>query len=122
MNWSNFSTQVSGKWVLAGEHSVLKGVSAVALRHLGFGLTLTYQSALDADLSSSSKSSEGEALIVEPPNTQTLILEILKSVGDTVSAGGKSFQLPKGKLKIESSIPVGAGLGSSAALCVALTR
>ncbi|MEK6578012.1 MAG: hypothetical protein AABZ55_02185, partial [Bdellovibrionota bacterium] len=35
---------------------------------------------------------------------------------------GRSLQDPEGELLIESSIPVGAGLGSSAALCVAISR
>jgi mevalonate kinase len=104
MTWPSFSTQVPGKWVLAGEHSVLKGVSAVALPHREISLTLSFEP-MDSEFA------------VEPASAFHLIQELLNSVLTPMK-----LLPPRGQLKIESSIPIGAGLGSSAALCVALTR
>lgn len=119
MSKLKFRTQVTGKWVLAGEHSVLRGVCAVALPRRDIGLSLTFQ---PAEVSLSSEPSGGQGLKVDPADSQTLIEDILGAVGDALQAEGKSFTLPRGILKLESSIPIGAGLGSSAALCVALAR
>lgn len=111
MNWSEFKTQVPGKWVLSGEHSVLKGVSAVALPHLQTGLSLVFR----PDFSQ-------ESLEVDPPKADCFMKEIIESIADQWEAKGLSFSKPTGKLSIQSTIPIGAGLGSSAALCVALTQ
>lgn len=89
---------VPGKWVLAGEHSVLRGAPAVALLHPAFGLTLTFV--------------PGDALAIEPESARDPVLGILNTLGHS----------PQGRLSIESTIPIGSGLGSSAALCVALSR
>ena len=39
---SDFSTRIPGKWVLAGEHSVLRGASAIALPHPEFSLAFDF--------------------------------------------------------------------------------
>jgi mevalonate kinase len=108
VSWSSFHTRASGKWVLAGEHSVLRGATAVALPHASLGLNLRFE--------------PGDRLRVEPSEAEPLILELVGSIADAQEESGKSFIKPQGVLKIESDIPIGAGLGSSAALCVALTR
>jgi len=104
-----FECTVPGKWVLAGEHSVLRGATAVAMPHPSASLTLRF--APDPSLG---------RLIVEPVSAQRIIDEILLSLSNGVVAGG--LRIPSGRLRLESTIPVGAGLGSSAALCVAITR
>jgi mevalonate kinase len=111
MMWSHFSTRVPGKWVLAGEHSVLRGATAVAIPHEEVGLTLSFDPEVK-DL----------GFAVEPTEAQPLIGELLASIADAWESDGKMFPKPLGRLKIQSNIPIGAGLGSSAALCVALTR
>jgi mevalonate kinase len=111
MHWSDFNTRVPGKWVLAGEHSVLRGATAIALPHPQLGLTLRF------------KTIQGEnRFSVEPPDAGVLMEELLNSVADAWQAQGRSFMKPTGQLEIDSTIPIGAGLGSSAALCVALTE
>ncbi len=101
----SFRTRVPGKWVLAGEHSVLRGGVAVALPHLDSGLTLSFQS------------SREKGLRIYPPEAKPILRTLLESCD--LSPQDENL---KGTLRIESGIPVGAGLGSSAALCVALTQ
>jgi mevalonate kinase len=107
MEWPNFRTSVCGKWVLSGEHSVLKGVKAIVLPYAEIGLSLTFESG-------------GSNLQVLPRDAQSLVFELLDVCAK--STPGIPFQFPKGLLTLESAIPMGAGLGSSAAFCVALTR
>lgn len=110
MNWVAFKTQVSGKWVLAGEHAVLRGATAVALPHRETSLILEFQP--EAAL----------GLRVQPADALGFMGELMTSVAESWEADGRSFPKPNGTLTITSTIPIGAGLGSSAALCVALTR
>lgn len=105
MTWSAFEISVSGKWVLAGEHAVLRGGTAVALPHPEFKISLTFE-----------PNDSSHQLRVEPESATPVIDDLLSGVRDAGSP------LPKGVLRIVSSIPIGAGLGSSAALCVAMSR
>src|SRR4051812_1994384 len=102
MSWPLFKTHVPGKWVLDGEHSVLRGGTAIALPYEEIGLTLSFEPG---------ESIEGFSVM--PQDAESLIKKLVSSV---------CSKIPNGKLKIESTIPIGAGLGSSAALCVALTQ
>jgi len=103
MNWTAFQTTVPAKWVLTGEHSVLKGATAVALPHPHLSLTLEFIP--DPSLG---------GLEVHPVHTQGMLIQLLAEV--------LPLSLPSGQLTLNSQIPIGAGMGSSAALCVALTQ
>lgn len=107
--WPIFAVKIPGKWVLAGEHSVLRGGSALALPHPEFSLELSFNPGEDS-------------LSVYPSQAQYIIDELLSAIQKNLSHRLSHFTAPRGELRIASSIPVGAGLGSSAALCVALTR
>ncbi len=85
--------KVYGKWVLAGEHTVLTGGRALALPYTLGVLALTHD-----------------------PHGEPSSLYGL--VSDAIRMG----MHPQGSYALQSSIPLGAGLGSSAALCVAFTR
>ena len=116
MNWQEFKTRVPGKWVLAGEHSVLKGATAVAVPHFEVGLTLRYEPG------HASASRGSQTLVITPDSAQSLLGELLGAIASLWAENGKEFRFPRGKLEIDSTIPIGAGLGSSAAVCVALTE
>lgn len=123
--WQAFSTTVPGKWVLAGEHAVLRGATAVALPHPEFKLQLEYDpdcaSGVAPLLSPGNFSNVGN-LRVDPASAQRVVVDLLGSVQVRWPAQGRSFTFPTGCLRISSSIPVSAGLGSSSALCVAMAQ
>ncbi len=100
MPWPNFSIEVPGKWILTGEHSVIRGFPAIALPHDDLSLKFDFNPG-------------GRALEIFPKNISKSILELLE-----IARSPK----PEGTLTIESTIPMGSGFGSSAALCVALTK
>ena len=110
---SDFNIRIPGKWVLAGEHSVLRGVSAIALPHPEFSLTFDFKairSAMPGDLE------------IFPRSAAVVIREILEQVREEALRLGHQLIEPAGVIQMDSSIPLGAGLGSSAALCSAITR
>ncbi len=104
-----FTTEVPGKWVLAGEHTVLRGGSAIALPHPEFSLTLEF-------------TPNDGSLTVEPDLAAPVIHALLKVAQGWLSNHGTTPDIPRGRLRITSTIPFGAGLGSSAALSVAIAR
>jgi mevalonate kinase len=101
---SSFQVQVPAKWVLAGEHAVLRGAQAIALPHPTFSLRLQY----------SPEPGGASGLAILPDEASHILKRVLSRI-----AGADSV---RGRIRLESDIPIGAGLGSSAALCVALTR
>lgn len=109
MSWLTYSTSAPGKWVLAGEHTVLRGGSAIALPHPEFRLRLDFRPAAGI-------------LAVEPDLATPVLHELLKIAKEWLALRGTKMELPRGELRIASTIPFGAGLGSSAALSVATAR
>lgn len=106
-----FSCQSYGKWILAGDHSVLRGVPALVFPLKSRCLRLNYQEgshALTLNL-------QGE----HGPDLENLVWSVIDRACDMKNI---SRSVLTGALQLESSIPVGAGMGASAALCVALSR
>jgi mevalonate kinase len=108
---SSMETNVYGKWILAGEHAVLRGSPALVFPVLAKSLRLRYQAT-------------DELLAVEFAGEHGAELRLLfwGVIEKALEMTGHQRQEATGHFMIESSIPVGAGLGASAALCVGVGR
>lgn len=100
-----------GKWILAGEHAVLRGVPALVFPVRSSGVKLEYVKG-DKPLQVQLSGAKGEEL-------KLLAWGVLENAAERL---GHSLSEVTGELKIESNLPIGAGLGASAALCVVVAR
>lgn len=107
----DFSCKSFGKWILAGEHSVLRGVPALVFPIQSRNLELNY--------SKGYQSLELQLVGDHGKDLQLLVWGVLEKACELKKISRADL---KGTLLLESSIPVGAGMGASAALCVAVTR
>ena len=97
----DFETTAYSKWILLGEHSVLRGHPAIAFPNDKFQLKLQYLR-------------NNNSLI-----SNTIIIELIQLASDLLKIKPSAIT---GTLIIDSNIPMKSGLGSSAALCVAISR
>jgi mevalonate kinase len=107
----NFYTEVPAKCTLSGEHSILRGGCAIVVPFDYYKLTLKYtlneiktMHTISAELGTS------------------LPVFLWPVVSNALNLLGKNPSKLTGLFKITSTIPPCAGLGFSAALCVAVTR
>ncbi len=110
-NKPSFQIQVPGKWILAGEHSVLRGGDAIVFPLNSRFLNLTYFAGVEGiDIQLKGESHSELELII-----WSVFEKALKNLNL------KRSQLT-GLIQLESHILFGAGMGASATLCVALTE
>jgi mevalonate kinase len=109
MTLKAFEGRTFGKWILAGEHTVIRGGPALAFPLLSKSLNIHYLP-LDAPLTVHFEGSHG-------PELQLLFWGVLEQALETVSIHLSHI---RGQMRIQSDLPVGAGLGASAALCAGI--
>lgn len=99
-----FHVEVPAKWVLSGEHSVLRGKEAIAFPYPQMKLSLTYHPT-------------AASVIASPFQSQ-----IRSLIGRASEFLKTPLDLQESRIEIQSRIAIGSGLGSSAALCVAMAK
>ena len=106
-----FQTQTHGKWILTGEHAVLRGKTAVVFPLHDFTLSLHF------------RASQEEAKV---PVTGAHTQELQLLFWGVLEQGLEMLQMPlthlQGHFALHNTIPIGSGMGASAALCVAVSR
>lgn len=108
-----FETTTCGKWILAGEHAVLRGSPALVFPLPGAQLQFRYTSeSAHADIELELSGSAGAEL-------DLLFWGVLEKACALTGLRRKDLS---GRVSLQNDIPVGAGLGASAAFCVAVAR
>lgn len=106
-----FATTTHGKWILTGEHAVLRGHQALVFPLKHYQLTLTYKSS-DTELTADCNGTHGADM-------NLLFWSVLQQGQKLL---GQSLNNLHGHFHIDNNIPIGVGMGASAALCVAMAR
>lgn len=108
---SDYHTKTHGKWILAGEHAVLREGPALVFPLKSCALSLSYQQSHHPF----KLEYEGESTNTAPEKVTQVLQRALKVLDIDLS------QLT-GTLQLNNDIPIGTGLGASAALTVAIAR
>lgn len=106
-----FKVETYGKWILAGEHSVLRGFPALVFPLKDRGLHLEYE---ESDQPIKVHFGGDHGLDLRLP-FWGLLEQALEKVG-------KSRDDLSGHLNLQLNLPLGAGLGASATICGAVAK
>lgn len=111
---SKFNTKTHGKWILCGEHAVLRGHGAIVFPVIDKILNFEF-----IPNNSNELTIDSLYLGKNDPKIHQVITDIIFQAFELAQISAKSII---GNIKISSNIEAGIGMGASAALCVAISR
>jgi mevalonate kinase len=111
MKQADFQASCHAKWILAGEHAVLRGSSALVFPIASKYVKLSYYAG----------SQELEAGF-EAPYGETLLMFFWGTLESGLKLVNKKHSEVTGRFYLENNIPMGGGMGFSAAFCVSMAK
>jgi len=111
MKFQSMSAEAYGKWILSGEHTVIRGGPALVFP--------VYMKALSLDYTAKDSPATCEFLGETGHEFKLLFWGVMQRGLELAHKVGTEL---KGDFKFRSSVPVGAGLGASATLCVTIGK